>query len=162
MPQQIDTSTLTIGAKGGLCYRTACRLPGATWYNSSTRAYYCADCARQINEFSERVDGYALCAIGDRSKMTTSPPPPTTTDAGIGWISVKDRLPECDLTVLTWVNGFHWLAYRDGTYGGYWHGMWETEEWEDPTHWMPLPNGPNGERSHAPDYVREEKQDDED
>lgn len=35
------------------CNRSACEtgLP-ATWWNSSTRAFYCATCARQINRFS--------------------------------------------------------------------------------------------------------------
>lgn len=33
-----------------LCARSACRAPGATWWNTSTRAYYCTPCAHRINE----------------------------------------------------------------------------------------------------------------
>jgi hypothetical protein len=33
-----------------LCNRTACRAPGAIWWNTSTRAYYCTPCAHRINE----------------------------------------------------------------------------------------------------------------
>jgi hypothetical protein len=32
------------------CNRTACQKPGAVWWNTSTRAYYCTDCAKAINE----------------------------------------------------------------------------------------------------------------
>lgn len=32
------------------CRRAACRRPGATWWNRSTRAYYCGECARGINK----------------------------------------------------------------------------------------------------------------
>lgn len=32
------------------CHRTACRKAGAAWWNPSTRTYYCAVCARAINE----------------------------------------------------------------------------------------------------------------
>lgn len=38
------------GEKGKNCNRTACQTHGATWYNLSTRAYYCAECALLINE----------------------------------------------------------------------------------------------------------------
>jgi hypothetical protein len=34
------------------CYRKACKQPGASWYNSSTRQYYCRSCALKINEFN--------------------------------------------------------------------------------------------------------------
>jgi len=37
------------GIKNGNCNVTACQKPGATFYNKSTEAYYCADCAEQIN-----------------------------------------------------------------------------------------------------------------
>ena len=56
-----------IGNKGGLCQRSACRAPGADWFNHSTRAYYCATCAREINLFDEqtgdgeRLYGHSLC-----------------------------------------------------------------------------------------------------
>lgn len=37
------------------CNRTACQVElhiGRRWWNSSTRAFYCASCARRINEAS--------------------------------------------------------------------------------------------------------------
>jgi len=45
------------GKKGGSCNRRACQAPGATWYNWGTRAYYCADCARLINEANADMVG---------------------------------------------------------------------------------------------------------
>lgn len=41
------------------CYRSACRQPNATWYNSSTREWYCRSCALKINEFNP-----GLCVEG--------------------------------------------------------------------------------------------------
>jgi hypothetical protein len=49
------------GQLNGLCNRTACQRPGATWFNTSTRAYYCEDCARDITGFTKRVDGFHIC-----------------------------------------------------------------------------------------------------
>jgi hypothetical protein len=37
------------GARDGNCNRTACQKPGATWWNTGTRAYYCPSCAHMIN-----------------------------------------------------------------------------------------------------------------
>lgn len=37
------------GQQGGSCNVTACQEPGATWFNTSTRAFYCPSCARKIN-----------------------------------------------------------------------------------------------------------------
>ena len=42
------------GEKGQRCNRTACQMPGAYWYNHSTRAYYCGTCADLINRDHER------------------------------------------------------------------------------------------------------------
>jgi hypothetical protein len=36
--------------RGGRCFRASCRAPGATWFNKSSRAYYCQSCARKIND----------------------------------------------------------------------------------------------------------------
>lgn len=33
----------------GLCNRSACLAPGATWHNAATDAYYCERCASRIN-----------------------------------------------------------------------------------------------------------------
>lgn len=47
------------GLRGGSCNRTACQAPGATWFNQSTRAYYCEGCARDINRYN-RADAMQL------------------------------------------------------------------------------------------------------
>jgi hypothetical protein len=44
------------GLKYGRCNVTACQRPGAQYYNKSTRAYYCEDCAREINWPGGRAD----------------------------------------------------------------------------------------------------------
>jgi hypothetical protein len=40
------------GEEGGRCNRTVCANFPATWWNPSTRAYYCPACARHINEYN--------------------------------------------------------------------------------------------------------------
>lgn len=50
-----------IGAYGGLCNRTACREPGARWWNSSTRKFYCVMCASRINLECRRFDENPIC-----------------------------------------------------------------------------------------------------
>ena len=47
------------GEKGGLCNRTACDNPDASWYNHSTKKYYCSSCAGLINYYN-RADAYEL------------------------------------------------------------------------------------------------------
>jgi len=49
------------GIKDGNCNITACQKPGATWWNISTRAYYCAYCASEINRWSKYDDGVEIC-----------------------------------------------------------------------------------------------------
>ena len=54
------------------------------------------------------------------------------------WISVKDRLPEDDQTVLVFLNdNCDLMFYEDG--------LWRGKEYIDwkPTHWMPLPEPPS-------------------
>lgn len=49
----MSSLTFDKGTWGGTCNRTRC--PGehlAFWYNRSTRAYYCEDCARMINSMN--------------------------------------------------------------------------------------------------------------
>lgn len=49
---------MTKGTKEGACARKACTISGneVVWYNSSTRAYYCGQCAWKINRAAnERV-----------------------------------------------------------------------------------------------------------
>jgi len=45
-----EARVLRVGERGGTCNRTGCRTPGATWFNHGTSRWYCATCARLINE----------------------------------------------------------------------------------------------------------------
>jgi len=56
------------GVLNGKCNITSCQKPNsATWYNHSTRKYYCPSCARRLNndEFNKRdamtMFGHDLC-----------------------------------------------------------------------------------------------------
>ena len=59
------------GLKNGSCNVTACQKPGATFFNKSTKKYYCCDCAREINwpggrqETFELYGTYLLCEHED-------------------------------------------------------------------------------------------------
>lgn len=59
------------GLRGGSCNRRACQAPGATWYNRSTRAHYCGECAALLNRVnrrdSVRIYGGPLCVPGGAS-----------------------------------------------------------------------------------------------
>lgn len=61
------------------------------------------------------------------------------------WIPVSERLPEELKNVLAYtdVGSFaetaHWTGYR-------WEKTWDFEVLYGVTHWMPLPEAPNGER----------------
>lgn len=46
------------GLFNGSCNRRACQVPGATYWNSSTRAHYCKTCAYMINRANPDVPGY--------------------------------------------------------------------------------------------------------
>ena len=65
-----------------------------------------------------------------------------------GWISVKDRLPDKDVFVLTYGDGImEVMKLSDATVAGVTLEMWKTNDdyfiWtEDVTHWMPLPEPP--------------------
>lgn len=56
------------GVYGGNCNRTTCQIPGATWFNHSTRTYYCRHCAYEINHYNRsaalRLFGHDLCTKG--------------------------------------------------------------------------------------------------
>lgn len=56
------------GDRGGECNRTVCENENAQWFNHSTRAWYCEDCARQLNEYrpedAQRLYSHALCTFG--------------------------------------------------------------------------------------------------
>jgi hypothetical protein len=51
------------GIFNGNCNRTACQKPGATWFNTSTRAFYCEHCARDINRACEQFGEPKICFI---------------------------------------------------------------------------------------------------
>jgi hypothetical protein len=60
-----------------LCARTACKKPGAAWWNLSTRDWYCQDCAEKINEAAGHkiclhpLDLYAIqCALAPEQSPT--------------------------------------------------------------------------------------------
>jgi hypothetical protein len=65
------------------------------------------------------------------------------------WISVKDRLPnDCETVLVYTVEDYIFMFYYCGNnewIGDY--GEVTTTEYEDITHWMPLPKTPKGERS---------------
>lgn len=49
------------GVKGENCNVTACQRPGAWFYNTGTRAYYCRQCAQDIARWNNPAeDGYTL------------------------------------------------------------------------------------------------------
>lgn len=51
------------GVKGGNCNVRMCQRPGADYYNKSTRKYYCADCAEEINWPGGREDTMRLYGV---------------------------------------------------------------------------------------------------
>lgn len=65
MIKEIEPNTEIKGIFNGNCNRTACQKPHATYYNFSTKVYYCASCADMINN-ANRADaiklyGHELC-----------------------------------------------------------------------------------------------------
>ena len=60
-----------------------------------------------------------------------------------GWISVKERLPEYDVEVLTFETG----NYKVNAVSEYTQWWWDSNEGfeRNPTHWMPLPKVPKRE-----------------
>lgn len=55
------------------CNRSACRAVGATWWNTSTRAWYCAECARLINEGAVNFGDQPICFSADDVKYAEIP-----------------------------------------------------------------------------------------
>lgn len=64
------------GEFNGSCNRSCCLAPGAVWYNHSTRKYYCADCAKLLNDDNRRdaleLFGHDLCTLAVRDWETSS------------------------------------------------------------------------------------------
>ena len=64
------------------------------------------------------------------------------------WIDVKNRLPEDGTEVLCW-DGFNMCVGDCERYGNpvqganwFWRGEGPDDNWQGPTHWMPLPEQP--------------------
>ena len=59
------------------------------------------------------------------------------------WISVDNKMPSEDVTVLLWAQGYWAQGYSVGFYQ---HGQWldeaDHEIMQGVTHWMPLPEPP--------------------
>ena len=55
-PHQVEFK----GLKNGNCNTSVCQKPGATFFNKSTRKYYCRECATEINYVEGRRDTLAL------------------------------------------------------------------------------------------------------
>jgi len=60
-----DKNPALKGIKGGNCNRTACQKPGARYFNKSTRAYYCRECAEAINDAARIHDREPLCKLDE-------------------------------------------------------------------------------------------------
>lgn len=63
----------TKGIHGHECNRTVCRNAPATYYNQSTKKYYCAECATKINNLN-RLEAYEsfkseLCLHTDKPEF---------------------------------------------------------------------------------------------
>jgi hypothetical protein len=63
------------GKYGLECYRAACSNSPATWYNHSTRMYYCQECAGLLNRMNYRdaldMFGHCLCTPGNHDEKIT-------------------------------------------------------------------------------------------
>jgi hypothetical protein len=55
------------GLLNGACNRSACLARPATWFNTSTRAHYCPDCAFLINRHCPRGEHICSPAVEDQA-----------------------------------------------------------------------------------------------
>lgn len=67
--EKCDPSWSKKGEENGRCNRTACdTTKGVIWFNHSTRKWYCAKCARDLNHYNQgdahKLFGHELCTIG--------------------------------------------------------------------------------------------------
>lgn len=101
------------------------------------------DVAKQMMEEAVRIMS-PQDQLADVSKVMNSPEKPD------GWISVKERLPEKGLHVLTY--GIYTrnliVAWRDDCdeFLGMYEWVNEHESLDQVTHWMPLPEPPKEEK----------------
>ena len=92
------TKTPEKGLKAGNCNVTACQKPGAVYFNKSTRAYYCAHCAEEINWPGGRADTRSLygtdylCELDDEALalFKKNNPEYETLDDLLGIIALRD------------------------------------------------------------------------
>jgi hypothetical protein len=60
------------------------------------------------------------------------------------WIPVEEQLPESGETVLVWHHGEVQMAWLNHFTNGVAYFVRDTHYNFEPTHWMPLPEPPNG------------------
>jgi len=61
------------------------------------------------------------------------------------WISVKDKLPTVDVDVLAIDNNEKDPTVYAAFYSGYWFTQIDSIQLDYVTHWMPMPNPPDGD-----------------
>ena len=119
-----------------------CKHRIAGWKAGDKAGYHCTDCGEV---FSAAPDPYG-------------PAEPTlaATQAGDAWISVQDRMPSDESVVMAW-NGDsivfeRWMERHESPVE--WSSVtvpigkaWDEHEFEEITHWMPLPPAPTTTRS---------------
>lgn len=82
----------TKGSRGGRCNRTACQKPGATMFNTSTRAWYCPACAESINRWSRLDSKTELCVTEEAYAQAYELAPATAELVDQFAQAVKDKL----------------------------------------------------------------------
>lgn len=74
-PEETKPKPKAKGEFNGLCNRTSCQSPNeVTWYNHSTRLYYCTDCAmllNRVNPEAQLLFGHALCTNELRNHLNS-------------------------------------------------------------------------------------------
>lgn len=118
------------------------------------RKSFCDKCGKEITVDVEWVFNHELCSECAKAidSFITSPPRPSTIDVPpVVWISIKDRQPKCirgisDSVLVHRDNGECEVAYLiyDNDDGFYWYTQDERTgfEFEEVTHWTPLPEPP--------------------
>ena len=65
--QQVKPEPSLKGKFKGNCNMTRCQKPGATWFNHSTRKFYCPECAAELNLVNKKdameIFGHNLCTL---------------------------------------------------------------------------------------------------
>lgn len=60
---KIATKLSLKGVHGGNCNVSSCQKPNALYFNKSTKAYYCKECAEEINWVGGRADVMKLYGV---------------------------------------------------------------------------------------------------